>query len=179
MDYISYKILTFLKDDIAPNWADRNKKQTYQFVVTSSDEELSEKKQTFDYKKNAFKLYGKIEDDKEKLLSILKLLTNKPISEDTSLKWLQTKVEEHLDKEPKSFVALMTDSNLETKMLLQSAEDKGVVIKSGNKYATTDGLDLCENGQAASFENAVTYLNNPKHQEVRSLIEAKMLKAKK
>ena len=179
MDYISYKILTFLKDDIAPSWADRNKKQTYQFVVTSSDEELSERKQTFDYKKNAFKLYGKIEDDKEKLLSILKLLTNKPVSEDTSLKWLQTKVEEHLDKEPKSFVELMTDSNLETKMLIQLAEDKGVIIKTGNKYGTTDGLDLCENGQTASFENAVTYLNNPKHQEVRSLIEAKILKAKK
>jgi hypothetical protein len=174
MDYISYKILMSLKDDIAPSWAERNLKQTYQFVITSSDEELTEKKQGLDNKKEAFKLYGKIEDDKEKLIGILKLLTNKPISKDATLKWLQSQVEEFLDKKPESFVAMLKDSKLETKLLIQSAEDKGVILKSGNKYATSDGLDLCENGQIPTFENAIAYLDNPKHQEVRSLIEAKL-----
>jgi tRNA splicing endonuclease len=174
MDYLSYKILMSLKDDIAPSWSERNVKQTYQFVVTSSDEELTEKKQGLDNKKEAFKLYGKIEDDKEKLIGILKLLTNKPISKDATLKWLQSQVEEFLDKKPESFVAMLKDSKLETKLLVQSAEDKGVIVKSGNKYATSDGLDLCENGQIPTFENAIAYLDNPKHQEVRSLIEAKL-----
>lgn len=174
MDYLSYKILMSLKDDIAPTWSERNVKQTYQFVVTSSDEELTEKKQGLDNKKEAFKLYGKIEDDKEKLIGILKLLTNKPISKDATLKWLQSQVEEFLDKKPESFVAMLKDSKLETKLLVQSAEDKGVIVKSGNKYATSDGLDLCENGQIPTFENAIAYLDNPKHQEVRSLIEAKL-----
>jgi len=174
MDYISYKILMSLKDDIAPSWGERNLKQTYQFVITSSDEELTEKKQGLDNKKEAFKLYGKIEDDKEKLIGILKLLTNKPISKDATLKWLQSQVEEFLDKKPESFVAMLKDSKLETKLLIQSAEDKGVILKSGNKYATSDGLDLCENGQIPTFENAIAYLDNPKHQEVRSLIEAKL-----
>jgi len=174
MDYISYKILMSLKDDIAPSWGERNLKQTYQFVITSSDEELTEKKQGLDNKKEAFKLYGKIEDDKEKLIGILKLLTNKPISKDATLKWLQSQVEEFLDKKPESFVAMLKDSKLETKLLVQNAEDKGVIVKSGNKYATSDGLDLCENGQIPTFENAIAYLDNPKHQEVRSLIEAKL-----
>lgn len=174
MDYISYKILMSLKDDIAPSWGERNLKQTYQFVITSSDEELTEKKQSLDNKKEAFKLYGKIEDDKEKLIGILKLLTNKPISKDATLKWLQSQVEEFLDKKPESFVAMLKDSKLETKLLVQNAEDKGVIVKSGNKYATSDGLDLCENGQIPTFENAIAYLDNPKHQEVRSLIEAKL-----
>jgi hypothetical protein len=174
MDYISYKILMSLKDDIAPSWSERNLKQTYQFVITSSDEELTEKKQGLDNKKEAFKLYGKIEDDKEKLIGILKLLTNKPISKDATLKWLQSQVEEFLDKKPESFVAMLKDSKLDTKLLIQSAEDKGVILKSGNKYATSDGLDLCENGQIPTFENAIAYLDNPKHQEVRSLIEAKL-----
>lgn len=176
LDYISYKILLSYKDDVAPTWADRLKKQTYKFVITSADEELTEKKSGFDSKKEAFKLYGKIEDDKEKLIGILKLLTNKPISKDSSLKWIQTKVEEIIDNKPSSFVDLVKDSKLETKLLLSEAEDKKVVIKTGNKYSTIDGLDLCENGQSPSFENAIAYLDNPKHQEIRNLIEAKILK---
>lgn len=179
IDYISYKILTFLKNDIAPTWAERNLKQTYQFVITSSDEELTEKKAGFDNKKEAFKLYGKIEDDKDKLIGILTLLTNKPISKETTLKWLQTKVEEFIDSKPESFVVLMKDKSLDTKFLINNAIEKGIIIKTGNKYSTNDGLDLCENSQIPTFENAITYIDNPKHQDVRSFIEAKMLGNKK
>jgi len=174
MDYISYKILLNLKDDIAETWADRNKKQTYQFVITSGDEEFSEKKQGFDNKKEAFKLYGKIEDDKNKLIGILGLLANKPVSQDATLNWIQGQVEEFLDKKPEAFVTLLKDSKLETKLLIQQAENAGVVKTSGGKYSTIDGLKLCENGQIPTFENAIAYLDNPKHQEVRSLIEAKL-----
>jgi hypothetical protein len=178
MDYISYKILMYLKDDIAKTWSERNERQTYKFVITSDNDELDEKKIGLDYKKNAFKLYGKIEDDKDKLLGILKLLTNKPISKDSPLKWIQTKVEEFVDEKPKAFIALLEDSRLETKLLFHSAEEKGIIIKNGNKYRTIDGLELCENSQVPTFDNAILYLDNPKHQDVRSFIEAKILNDK-
>lgn len=178
LDYISYKIMLFLKDDIAKTWAERNDKQTYRFVITTPDEEITEKKVGYDNKKNAFKLYGKIEDDKEKLIGILKLLTNKPISKESPLKWLQTKVEEFIDTKPAGFIALLNDTKFETKLLIHTAEEKGVIIKHGNKYRTVDGLDLCENSQVATFENAINYLDNPKHQDVRGFIEAKILNAK-
>ena len=137
---------------------------------------MVEKKVGFDAKKEAFKLYGKIEDDKDKLLGILKLLTNKPISTESALSWLQTKVEEFIDSKPSAFVNLIKDSKFETKLLIQNAEEKGIVKKSGNKYSTIDGLDLCENGQVPTFENTIAYLDNPKHQDVRNIIEAKLLK---
>ena len=176
LDYISYKILLNLKDDIAPSWSERNKRQTYQFVISSNEEEFIEKKVSFDNKKEAFKLYGKIEDDKDKLIGILNLLTNKPISLESSLNWLQTKVEEELDKRPEVFIQILKDKSLDTKLLIQNAIDKKVILKTSNKYKTVDGLDLCENGQIPTFENAVTYLDNPKHQDVRSFIEAKLNK---
>jgi len=178
LDYISYKILLYLKDDIAKTWSERNDKQTYKFVITSADEELSEKKVGLDNKKNAFKLYGKIEEDRDKLIGILKLLSNSPVSKDSNLKWLQTKVEEFVDTKPAAFIELLNDSKFETKLLIQNAEEKGIIIKHGNKYKTIDGLDLCENSQNATFENAILYLDNPKHQDVRSFIEAKILNAK-
>lgn len=174
VDYISYKIMLFLKDDIAPSWEDRNKKQTYQFVITSDEEEFIEKKGKFDSKKEAFKLYGKIEDDKEKIIGVLSLLTNKPISEDSKLSWLQGQLEEFIDSKPEAFIELIKDKTVDTKLLIQEGINKKVIVKKGNKYSTADGLDLAENGQLASFDNAVTYLENPKHQDVRSLIEAKV-----
>ena len=99
---------------------------------------------------------------------------NKPVSKDATLGWVQGQVEEFLDKKPEAFVALLKDTKLETKLLLSQAENAGVVKVSGSKYSTTDGLNLCESGQVASFENAVNYLDNPKHQEVRNIIEAKL-----
>lgn len=174
MDYISYKILLANKNEIAPSWSERNKKVTYDFVIVKDDEEMLENKSSFDKKKEAFKLYGKIEDNKDMLVGVLNILTNKPISSDSSIKWLQLEVEKFLDKKPEAFINAIKDSSLETKILLNRAVESGYVKVKGNKYSTEDGLDLCENSQIATFENAVKYLNNPKHQDVRDIIEAKL-----
>lgn len=176
MDFVSFKILEANKDQIAPNWTSRNIKQTYQFAICRENEEMLESKGKYDAKKEAFKMYGKIEDDKEKLLSVLKLLTNKPISPEVKLDWLQHKVEEFIDNEASKFVAVMNDKTLYTKMLINTGIDKGVILKKSNKYSTIDGLDLCNSGEIATFDNAIAYLDNVKNQDVRNLIEAKINK---
>lgn len=178
MDFISIRILESLKSEISPTWSDRNSKQTYQFAICREDEEMLENKGKYDAKKEAFKMYGKIEDDKDKLLSVLKLLTNKPISPEVKLNWLQHKVEEFIDNEAAKFVNVMNDKTLYTKMLINTGIDKGVIIKKSNKYSTEDGLDLCNSGEVATFDNAIAYLDNVKNQDVRSLIEAKINKIK-
>jgi hypothetical protein len=176
MDFISIKILESLKSEISPTWAARNSKQTYQFAICREDEEMLENKGKYDAKKEAFKMYGKIEDDKGKLLSVLKLLTNKPISPEVKLTWLQHKVEEFIDNEAVKFVSVMNDKTLYTKMLINTGIDKGVILKKSNKYSTEDGLDLCNSGEVATFDNAIAYLDNVKNQDVRNLIEAKINK---
>lgn len=179
IDYLSYAILRSLnKHDIAPSWAERNKNLTYQFAISREDEEMLESKSKHDSKKEAFKIYGKIEDNKEMLLGVLKLLSNKPISKDSKLEWLQHEVEEFVDKEPMKFIKLMKDSSLDTKLLINKALDKGIVEKKSNKYSTVDGLDLCNAGEVATLENAVKYLEDPMNQDVRSVIEAKVSKSK-
>lgn len=178
MDYISYKILLANKNEIASSWSDRNKKLTFDFVIVKDEEELIENKSSFDNKKEAFKLYGKIEDDKDKLIGVLSILSNKPISEDSGIKWLQLEVEKIIDKKPETFITAIKDSNLETRLLLNKAILKGYVKVNGNKYSTEDGLDLCENSQVPTLENAIKYLNNPKHQDVRDIIEAKITQKK-
>jgi hypothetical protein len=176
-DYISYKILLSLtKEDIAPSWADRNLKQTYQFALTKEDEELVESKTKFNIKKEAYKFYGKIEDDKTQVLGILRLMTNKLISEDSSLEWLQSKLGELVENKSTEFLSVIKDKSLHTKLIINEAIEKDVIVKKGNKYSTVDGLDLCNSGEIPTFENAVAYLDNPKNQEVRDIIEAKINK---
>lgn len=173
-DYMSIKLLETLKDEIAPNWDSRNKKASYLFAITRENELFDSKKSKLDIKKEAFKVYGKIEDNKETLISVLKLLSNKLISPDSTLNWLQGQVEEVVDTDPSKFLKVVTDPTFQTKALINKGIDAGMIIKSGNKYSTIDGLDLAFQGQVPSFSNAVAYLDDPKNQEVRALIEARI-----
>jgi len=174
MGYISLKVLEKYEDDIAHSWVERDNKPTYQFVITRPGEVTDDNKAKLDVKKEAFKLYGKIEDNKDKLISILKLLTNKPISSQSTLKWVQGLVEEYVDKTPSKFLSVIQDESFETRALINKGIETGIIKRNGNKYATVDGLDLCEKGSVATIDNAVKYLDNPKHQDVRDLIEAKI-----
>jgi hypothetical protein len=173
LDYIAIQLLRKL-DDVAPNWKSRDNDQSYQFVIVEEDEIQNERKVKLDIKKEAFKLYGKIEDDKEKLLSVLKLLTNQPISKNSKLNWIQGKVEEYVDTTPQSFVNILTDDSFDTKVLISKGVESEVIKRQGNKYTTIDGLDLCYDGQVPSYSNAITYLEDSKNQDVRTLIEAKI-----
>ncbi len=176
-DFIQYKILMALKDYIAPTWQQRNDKQSYQFVITEEGEEFRETKRKYDSKKEAFKLYGKVEDDKEQLIGILKLITNRPISNGSKLDWIQGQVEEFIDNSPSKFVELMKDSAFATKILINKGVELGVIERKSNKYSTVDGLSLCEADENPTFDNAVRYLDSPKNQEIRSLVEAKIKNA--
>ena len=173
-DYISYKILLSLKDSISPTWEQRNERASYEFVIVEEGAELKENKKKYDAKKNAFKLYGKIEDDKNQLLGILKLITNRPISNGSKLDWLQTQVEEYIDNSPSKFLDLVNDKAFHTKLLITKGVEVGVINKDSNKYITADGLSLCEADEIPTFANAIKYLDGSRNQEVRALIEAKI-----
>ena len=173
-DYISYKILLTLKDKIAPSWENRFDRPTYQFVITEDGAEDIEIKVKLDIKKEAFKLYGKFEDNKDQMLGILKLITNKPISNDTKLSLIQAQVENFLDENPRKFVELVKDTALHTKIMFTKAIEYGIIKKDGNTYSTVDGLDLCEAGSVASYNNAIAFLDNDKNQEIRAMVEARI-----
>jgi hypothetical protein len=176
MDYISYKILSVCPE-VAPDWEARKLSPEYRFAITREGEVQDEKKKALDIKKEAFKAYGKIEDDKEKLISVLKLLTNKAIANTSKIKWIQGQVETIVDESPEKFLAVIDDPHFETKSLINRGVEAKVIIKEGNQYVTNDGLQLCEPGAVATFANAVLYLDDDKNQELRLLIEARIDKA--
>jgi|TARA_R110000796_G_scaffold236214_1_gene355448 hypothetical protein len=179
VEYIDYKILLGNSDKIAQGLENANNDLNYMFVIIEEGEEVKVKRNNFSAKKKAFKLYSKIEDSQETLRSIVKLVENKAISKTADIEWLRGQVESIIENKPEQFVSLVEDVNYGIKMLISNAEDAGVVIRKNKRYSTLDGLDLCREGEIATFENAVTYLANPLNQEVVDLLEAKTKKATK
>lgn len=176
IDYINYKILSACPE-VAPDWESRNLNQEYRFAITREGEVQDEKKKLLDVKFEAVKHYGKIEENREKLIAVLKLLSNKAIAESSKLKWLQGQVQTYLDENPQGFLDVVTDPHFETKALINRGVEAKVIIKEGNQYHTIDGLELCNPGEVATFANAVNYLDDDKNQELRLLLEARIDKA--
>lgn len=177
MGYISVRLLEKCEDDIAPSWEERHKRGSYQFAITREGEVFSEKKKALDHKKEAFKAYGRVEHDRSLLLMVLKLLTNKPISKDSKLDWIQGEVEAYLDRDPEAFLNIVNNPSFETMGLIMRGVEAKVIIKKGNKYTTVDGLTLAEEGEAPVYQNAIKYLENDKNQDIRAHIEARINEA--
>lgn len=179
-DYIQYKVLSaYSGTSIAPSWADRNRILTYKFAITEAEELTIDTNKRYNLKKEAFKLYSRMENNRDTLISVLRLLENKNVSDKTSIDRIQEKVLDYVDNDSAKFLSVANDAKFETKALLMEAVNQGVVKRTGNRYVTVDGLELCESGEIPLFTNAVNYLDSNKNQDVRSLIEAKVLKTKK
>jgi len=179
-DYLKYKILLAWTDVIAPSLDDFKKtnKGTYQFYITRTGEELKDRSKKLDLTKTAWKEYWKIEDNKDVLISIIYLMTGKKISDNSTMKFINTEVETLVDTRTKDFLNLVEDPNFETKTLIALAENAGIVLKKNGKYETVDGLTLAKQGEIASLPNAVNYLIDPKNHEVRDLIQARVTNTK-
>jgi hypothetical protein len=173
IDFLKFKILEGNKGEIARSWVERDNSQRYRFAIVREGELRGETKKKLDIKKLAFKLYGKIEDDKDKIISVLKLVSNKVPARSSSLEWLQGELEEQLDAKPGKFVDILRDPDFETKALINKAIEAKVIIRSGSLYKTEDGLDLCKPGEQPTYVRAIAYLNDDLNQDIRSMIQAK------
>jgi len=175
-DYLKYKILLAWDDVIAPSLEDYKKKNkgTYQFFITRTGEELKDRSKKLDLIKTAWKEYYRIEDNRDTLISIIYLMSGKKVSENSTMKFINTEVETLVDTRTKDFLALVEDPNFETKTLIALAENAGIILKKNGKYETIDGLTLAKQGEIATLPNAVNYLIDPKNQEVRDLIQARV-----
>lgn len=179
-DYLKYKILLAWDAVVAPSLQQYKleNKGTYQFYVTKDGEELKDRSKKLDLIKAAWKAYYKLEDNRDILISIIYLMTGKKLSENSTMNFINTEVETLVDTRTKDFLALVEDPNFETKTLIALAENVGIILKRNGKYETIDGLTLARQGEIASLPNAVSYLIDPKNQEVRDLIQARVSNTK-
>lgn len=175
-DYLKYKLLLAWDQVIAPSLEDfqKTKRPSYQFYMVKDGEEQKILSKSLSLTKKAWKLYAKIEDNRDILISILNLLSNKKVSSNSSIDFIRTEVETLVSTRQKDFVTLMDDNDFETKSLIALAENGGVIVKKSGRYETIDGLKLAHKGEVATLKNTVKYLNDPKNIEVVDLIKARL-----
>lgn len=173
LDYMKYKMLLKYEDQICPNIADINKKQTYRFVIVKKDDEAKATLKRVDVKKEAYKLLGKLEDDRNALRDFL-MVSNIRVSEDTSVEWMNAEVAKMVDANPNKFVDILKDNSYPTKVLFQKAFAKGEIVRKNSQYYTKDGVALAEVNQPSTLENAIAYLESNVNQEYRLLLTSKV-----
>lgn len=176
-DYIRYKILLANKDFIAPSIEalEDSPKESYQFVIISEGDETKSAKVNMSTTMKCYKEFGKIENDKDILKTIIETIDGRPVAANTKLEFLQTKANDLIQADGKLFLKVITDPLLSTKVLIRKAISEGLISKRGDfLYLRSDNTPLCDSGEEPTFNIAAKYLNNPKHQEVKFSLEAKL-----
>lgn len=177
VDYIRYKILLANKDQIAASIQELEDrpKATYQFVIISENAEAKSNLSKMDATMQCYTEYGAIRDDKNTLRTIIELLESRPTSPQVKLDYLQGKVNEYIQKDPRRFLNTITDEYLSAKVLIKRCIEAGLISWRNNLYyLRQDGSPLCEMGEESTLNNAAKYISSIKHQELKYQLEAKL-----
>lgn len=179
-DYIKYKILLANKDYIASSLhaLEDKPKATYQFVIISENAETESNLSKMDAVKRCYMEYGKIEHDADTMRMIIELIEGRPISSKVKLDYLQGKINDYIQNNPRRFLATVQDELLPTKVLIKKCVEAGIIGKKNDAYyLREDGSPLCEMGQDSTLNNAARYISSVKRQELKYSLEAKLKQA--
>lgn len=176
-DYIKYKILIANKDFVASSLQalQDQPKATYEFVIVSDIEKTKVATNRMSYKKQCYKELGKVEDNIDIMRLIVETIDGRPTAKSTQLEVLQTKADDLIQANASLFLKVITDPLLSTKVLIKKAVEAGIIANRGSFLYLRDGnLPLCNNGQDPTLNVAAKFLNEPKHQDIKFTIEAKL-----
>lgn len=175
--YIQYKILLANKDQIASSMEELEErpKATYQFVIISEGAEAQKNLSRMDITMECYTEYGAVKKDKDTLKVIIEQLERRPISSNVKLDYLQGKINDYIQADPRKFYSVITDEYLQAKVLIKRAVEAGLIgTKNNTYYLRKDGSPLCEMNEDSTLNNAAKYISSIKHQELKYLIEAQL-----
>lgn len=177
-DYIKYKVLLANNEHICKSISDLSErpKITYQYVLVNDNDEVKEVNKQMDSSMEAYKLFGKYQEEYAVLKYIIETTNGRPVSSDTNKMALQTMAYKAVTANPKLFVQVAQDKDITMKVLIMEAVGAGLIRKRGDLYYLTDSnTPLCSNGsEDPTLNAAVKYLNAPKNQVVKLSLEAKI-----
>jgi len=176
LGFITYKSLLAYKDLVAPNLAaiepDRDK-ASYRFVLIEEGEEIRKKINKRDRVKEAYKLLGKVEDDKEIIMDYF-LLKGQRVPDTIKLEALKAKIGDEVENNLNEFVDILSDTHFNSKVLLLRNIQNKVVFYSKDAYFNEKMEPLAKKGERSTINNAVAFIEDPLNQEYRMYLKAKL-----
>ena len=177
IDYIKYKILLANKDFIAPSIQElkSHPKATYEYVIIKENDVSKMETSNTSSLIRAYREFGKIEDNASKLKVIIETIDGRPVADTSKIEFLQNKISSIISSNASAFLKVIDDKLLDTKVIIRTAIEKGVISKRGNYlYDKASNAPLCDDGQEPTLNIAAAYLAMPKNQELKFSIEAKI-----
>jgi hypothetical protein len=171
-DYITYKVLLTNSEKIAPSVKERKAKATYKFYIEDEAEIAELKSSDANINQIAWMEYGKISENKSKLIAFLKIygqvfkMPTTKIDKNTDIKVLQGKVSDIVKDKMQGFVEIVTNPDYETMLLISEAVENGVIVRTGTKYSLAQGDQI-----GNTFKEAIQYLKAPVNQELVLILE--------
>ena len=174
-DYIKWKVLLANTNFICPSLQElRDRpKATYQYVVISENAEAQMSLDKNETKMECYVEYGAIRNDIDRLRIILELLTGRPIASTSNLPFIQGKVMEYIDSDPRKFLSIIKDELLSAKILIKKSVEAGILTMRNDLYYY-EGTPMCEANEDSTLNNAAKYISNVKRQELKYSLEAKL-----
>lgn len=176
-DYIKYKILLANKDLIARSQQEleEHPRATYQFVILHENSGTERNLSKMDATMECYTEYGAVRYDKDTLRTVIELIEGRPTSPNVKLDFLQSKVNEYIQKDPRRFLGVIKDELLPNKVLIKKCVEGGLIGKKNNNYYLREtGMPLCEMDEESTLNNAAKYLGNIKNQELKYSLEARV-----
>lgn len=182
-DYIKYKILLANNQFICKSQQELQEKPkaTYQFVVISEQSNLNFAESKMTTLMTAYKEFGKIEQDRDKLALIIEQMSGRPYSsQNVNIVELQTKVNEYLQGNPKMFLTIVKDTHLQASVVVKKGLESGVIIMRNDLcFHKSSNTPLCADNERATKKVAAKFLDDVKNQELRLTIEAEIKEKEK
>lgn len=176
-DYIIYKMLLANSDYICPSLRDlqNNPKASYQYVLVNENDEARIADDEMNVTSKCYLMFGKYSDDADTLRTILEMIQNKPIDDNTKIEFLRQQTNNEIKMNPKLFLSVINDEYLDAKVIVRRAAKNGIISKRGTfYYLTEDNSALCEGHEEPTLDNAARYISNPKRHDLYIKIQAKL-----
>lgn len=169
-DYIKAKVALAHDNIVAPSFDEINNKVTYMFYAVKEGEREKDLHSKLTAKQEAFKLYGKFEDDRDVLEYVCKAVRGSTVSSSTKIGVLQGWIGDIIESNTKEFVFVLSDKQLKTKILIDKGVQCGALRFLDGQYFTAEGKPLTNAGEA-NLGAAANFLDSAVNQPIRLKIE--------
>ena len=137
-----------------------------EYVLTSIEQEAKAASAITKTKKEAYKLFDKMNYSKMK--AYLKVMGNR-VSEDTPGEMLESEIGKAIENDPKVFIEVLNDPHFDMKVFVDDCKSSGALIKNGSKYSLKGG-DII----GYDLDETISYLSKDENQEVYVTLKSKI-----